>query len=296
MIRRFNYTNRKRIGSDHVALTVNPSSSGPATFDAALKLEGSELPPEAAIFLEAYYKSSYMRFPFGTVEKPVTPADRRLTDIDRGNTVFFRLKIVDTSTSTGRILAEVEDLTAQESGGSGIGKYCLLPVRFTDLGQLVWRLDLDGSRPVLEVNRFDGVETFVKKDPLFLALVFPAAVRQILEYILVENEHDDIDDESDWQSLWLRFAQCFRGRGMRLARLLVGFLLKFFERARRFIDDFRASCGKLLFPLLEGEAPLGGDGVRSGFLCGRLNLLSGVRDKSGYLARQLERRVRGAPR
>ena len=56
-------------------------------------------------------------------------------------------------------------------------------------------------------------------------------------------------------------AQRIRCGGMRLARLLVGFLLKSFERACSFIGYFRAPRSKLLFPLLEGEAPFGGDGV-----------------------------------
>ncbi len=88
--------------------------------------------------------------------------------------------------------------------------------------------------------------------------------------------------------------QRFRRGGMCLARLLVAFLLKFFERSRRFIGDFGASRGKLLFPLLEGEAVLGGNGLRSSFLRSGLNLLPGVGDEPGYLARQLKRRIRRA--
>jgi hypothetical protein len=205
MIRRFNYTNRKRIDASCVAITVNLHASRPATFDVALELDDKELPSDAAIFLEAYYKSSYMRFPLGTIGNLKIPDDRRLTEIDRGDTVFFRLKVVDTSASTGRILAEINDLTS----GSAIGKYCILPVNFTDLRQLVWRVDLDESRPVLEVNRFEGVEVFVKKDPLFLGLVFPAVVRQILEFILIGQEYEETGENGEWQSLWLRFAQSF---------------------------------------------------------------------------------------
>ena len=82
--------------------------------------------------------------------------------------------------------------------------------------------------------------------------------------------------------------------GLRLLRLLVGFLLQLFDRARGFIGDFCASGGKLLFPLLEGEAALGGNGMGGGFLRGGLNLLPRVGDEPCDLACQLERRVGGA--
>ena len=66
--------------------------------------------------------------------------------------------------------------------------------------------------------------------------------------------------------------------GMRFLGVLVGFLLNFFDGARRFAVDLRASRGKLLFPLFEGELSFGGNGLTGGFARGGLNLLPGVGD------------------
>src|SRR5262249_1722258 len=133
---------------------------------------------------------------------------RVLTDIDRGTSVLFRLKVVDESGTHGRILAALDDIVADETGGADTDKYCILPVRFTDLGQEVWRINFD-SRPILEVNRFDGVEHFVRNDAAFAALVYPAAVRAILTHVLIVLEHDPDAGDDEWPSMWLKFASGF---------------------------------------------------------------------------------------
>ena len=43
-------------------------------------------------------------------------------------------------------------------------------------------------------------------DPLFAALVLPAALYQILKHIIYVDKHYDIEDNDDWRSVWLRFA------------------------------------------------------------------------------------------
>jgi hypothetical protein len=211
MIRRFNYTRRKPIRRDQVAIQLVPQARGPAAFNASIHMDDSDLSGDARLYLEAYYKSSYMRFPFGTIGAPRTPENRTLTDIDRGSSVLFRLKVVDESDTHGRILAELDDIVADQSGAGEVERYCILPVRFTELGQEIWRINFESSRPILEVNRFEGVEGFVRSDPLFASLVFPAAVREILTHVIVVLEHDADDDGDDWPSIWIRFAASLHG-------------------------------------------------------------------------------------
>src|SRR5262249_15207316 len=52
------------------------------------------------------------------------------------------------------------------------------------------------------------VENFVRSDPVFAALVFPAAVRQILAHVLLALQESDPGGDG-WPSLWLRFAATY---------------------------------------------------------------------------------------
>lgn len=206
MIRHFNYTERKRIPRDQVSVSLKPGPEAP-TFDATINLAGLDLPADAKVYVEAHYKSSLQRFEFGTVASVTAPPDRTLDEVDRGNAILFRVKVVDVQETIGRIVAEIDDVSSADGGGAELGRYCILPVNFIDLGEQLWRLSLDGSRPVLEVNRFPGAETFVKNDPIFTALVYPEAVRQVLRTILLGSDWEGIDGLSGWQETWVRFAR-----------------------------------------------------------------------------------------
>lgn len=209
MIRRFNYTRRRRIPPGRVRIRLRNPATPEMSFDADLRLADLALPRASRIFVEAYYKSSYMRFPFGTIESIAPPADRRLADIERGTLVMFRVKVVSTDGTAGRILAEIDRLAVTPEDAPA-GRYSLLPVAYKDLGQQVWRLEFGNDRPVLEVNNtIDGIADMVLRDGRFAGLVFPAVVEQILTHILIRDEHDDIEDAADWRSLWLRFAMNF---------------------------------------------------------------------------------------
>lgn len=214
MIRRFNYTRRKSIPAGHVAIRLLHAGTPDMSFDADVRLATLGLPPEAAVFVEAYYKASYMRFPFGTVGYILQPNDRMLSEIDRGTTVLFRVKVVGTTATSGRILAELDGIVASEAEPTAAGRHSLLPVNYKDLGQQVWRLELGSDRPVLELNStINGIRDLATRDGRFLGLVFPAIVRQILTQVLLVLDHDDPDDPSDWRSLWLRFTARYHPEG-----------------------------------------------------------------------------------
>lgn len=205
MIRHFNYTKRRRIPQERVEIELKPGKDV-ASFDARINLADLELPGNAKVFVEAHYKSSYQRFDFGTVGSLVEPAKRTLDEVDRGNAVLFRVKVVDADELLGRIVAEVDDITA-EDGGGGPGRYCILPVNFVDLGEEMWRLSLGGDRPVLEVNKIPGAEAFVRSDAVFAALVYPEAVRQVLRHIVLGGDWDGTDGLSGWREMWISFAR-----------------------------------------------------------------------------------------
>lgn len=203
MLRKLNFTERAKIARSDVQVSLRRGDDGILAFDPVVRLEGSRAPASARVFIEAYYRSSYMRFDCGTVGRFSPPADRRLTDIDSDNVVRFRLKIV---TPDHQIVAVADDVTATAGEADRATRRSLLPVNFCDLGDQVWRVTFDANGPVLDLNRsIGGIEVIAKSDARFFALVYPAAVREILTKILLVDEYDASEDAEEWWNLWLRW-------------------------------------------------------------------------------------------
>lgn len=210
MLRKLNFTKRQRIPRQAIDLALRRNVSGVLEFDATLDLSKLALPSDARIFLEASYRSSYMRFDFGTVGALRTPESRTLDEIFSDNTVHFRLKVVDQSAEVGRLLAVADEITLsaiEEGSGDTVP---LLPVNFTDLGNRIWNVDFSGATgPLLELNRnVEEIAHIARRDDRFFALVYPAAVKEILTYILVVERFEG-DEEGEWWSDWLRWARQF---------------------------------------------------------------------------------------
>ena len=205
MLRKLNFTERVRIPRGAVQMTLRRGDDGVLLFDPKLSTEAFHAPAAARVFIEAYYRSSYMRFDCGTIGRFSPPTDRRLTDIDSDSLVRFRVKVVDSSGEAHQIVAVADDITAMVSAGGGAARVALLPVNFCDLQDAIWRVSFDDSGPVLDLNaRVDGIEVRAKSDAAFFGLVYPAAVREILTRILlIENYQGSEETEEEWWSLWL---------------------------------------------------------------------------------------------
>jgi hypothetical protein len=205
MIRRLNYTGRKRIARARAAVRLIPAPSGGWAFDVEFDLEGYDFPADANVFVEAYNATSYMRFDFGTVAARRPPPDLRLTEVTSSPLPKFRIKVVDSR--HGLLLGVADKLVPLHSEDALAGKQSLLPVEFRDLGDRIWRLDVS-DWPVLELNRrFADLGEIARSADSFVALVYPEVVRQVLHEALIVQEQTDPDfDEDDWTSLWLRFA------------------------------------------------------------------------------------------
>lgn len=211
MLRKLNFTERAKIPRSGIQFSLRRDESGALVFDPRLSLDGIDAPPAARVFIEAYYRTAFMRFDCGTVADFKPPADRRLTEIDGSGLVRFRVKIVDNRANDHRIVAVADDIVVSEEKRESSGRTPLLPVNFTDaLGQQVWRIAFEPNGPVLELNNgIEGIREIARNDAAFFALVYPAAVRQILTQILLVEQHDAHEDGDDWWSLWLRWAARF---------------------------------------------------------------------------------------
>ena len=79
MIRKFNYTGRKKIKRSNVRIDLTRDDGGRRFFNIGLQFDDLELPPDAKVYVEAYHRFGYQRYDFGTVGQLVIPADRCLT-------------------------------------------------------------------------------------------------------------------------------------------------------------------------------------------------------------------------
>lgn len=205
MIRRFNYTGRRRIRRSAVRVRLSEEGAR-RRFDAEIDLEGLDLPREAKLFVEAYHRTAYRRFPFGTVGDPRPPADRSLDGIPVRRPLF-RVKVVAAGDGLARILAAADRIVPEETRRDEDARQSLLPVEYEDLGDRVWALDLDSDWPRLRLNRrFEGIREAARSGREFVALVYPEVFRAILKRALDEGCFDPDSDDEDWGTLWLRFA------------------------------------------------------------------------------------------
>src|SRR5206468_6805272 len=58
-------------------------------------------------------------------------------------------------------------------------------------------------------HRIDTIKDIAKSDAAFFALVYPAAVRQVLTQILLVESHSAHDEGDEWWNYWLRWAARF---------------------------------------------------------------------------------------
>jgi hypothetical protein len=210
MIRRFNYTNRKRIPRRRVHIVI-ASEPKRELREASWDLADLGFPADAAVYLEGSSSGSatVARMAVGTVGRRSLPAERSLEELSSAN-IFFNLKVVDETDGAGRILGMAQQVRPRSPGESeaDASRRSLLPVNVVDsLGDEVWRVDFTGPRPYLEVNGdIPGMSELVGSDPRFFSLVFPQAVRQILNHIVIVEGVDDLEGANEWQRDWLLWA------------------------------------------------------------------------------------------
>ncbi len=204
MIRRLNYTGRKLIPHENLLINVR-KINGRKAFNAEMSFEGLGFPGRSKIFIEPYYKSSYMRFDFGTIEDFSPPLITYLSEIPETDQVLFRIKVVDNEGRNGRLLGLAERVSPKSTETEVSGRIPLLPIDFAkDLGQQIYQVFFDetGNRVILEINsRIENGPEFIRSNE-FKSLVLPSVVRLIAERI---KNHEFDTDSMGWEDLWLKF-------------------------------------------------------------------------------------------
>lgn len=211
-IRRLNYTARQKIRHSDASVFLRRQQNGAIAFDAELRLADYEFPADAHVIVEAYRQASLMRFDFGTVSVPIAPADRLLSEFDSEEEILFRVRVTAMTGRAGILLGEVDQLRPTAPGEEPERRMPLLPVVPGDIGEEVWRIEFEG-KPLLMINRLLPDWKQTARSDVFRALVYPQALRQVLQFILRVERYEFIEDLSDWRSCWIMFASRVPGAG-----------------------------------------------------------------------------------
>ncbi len=204
--RRINHTGRQKLERDEVIISlVNPDKI-PFSFNAEFRLTEKKLPGDAEIYVEAYRGNTSQRYHFGTVAAPVPPGSTDIDQIDLTGPVLFRVKVVDKSESTHKLLA-LADRIKPDNGDEDDQKASLMTFRSRPLGQLTWKtifVDVDKPELCINSNIPQGKDQLLH-NPYFQSLILPAAFREILMFIAWDTTEAE-PDETSWQKRWLDFA------------------------------------------------------------------------------------------
>lgn len=204
--RRINSTGRKRIRWDLVDIRLLETNPGEALrAQASLELAAAGFPDDARVSIEAYHRSSGMRFDCGTVGELNIPPVLVLDEVDRSGSTLFRVKVTDTTQIPGLLLGSAERIQPR-SDESDEGRRSIFPVRETDIGHLVWRVSVDSeTSPVLELNnRIPGLKQKILEDPLLQGTILPEALRRVAVE-LASDPSADYEDETDWKAEWFSY-------------------------------------------------------------------------------------------
>ncbi len=214
MKRTFNYTGRRKIGRKDISITLRQEKSV-WVFDADLRLADHRFPRNAEVWVEAHRQNLWMQWAWGTVSALRVPADRRLVEFDVPDGVLFRVRVVQPpGTEHHKLLGEADGIPFVKAGeADDRRRHLLVPVPDA-LDQQLWKLDFESEPPRLLVNK-DAKPSWkeMARSPQFTALVYPEVLRRVLTRILIEYKWAEDDEESGWQTDWIKFARNLGGLG-----------------------------------------------------------------------------------
>jgi len=209
MKRHLNYTARQKIPAKYIKIDLHREDGTLKSFDATVNLTGLELPFDAKVFIEAYYRTDRKRFDFGTVSNIVTPESTDLSDLGNLENLNFRIKIVDQTTKYGLILAEADKIKPHSEGDDEDQIRSILATEFNcDLGHQIWRINYAAESPIIEFNKnIPNIRSMAKTVLVFFFHVYPQVIREVLHYLCFVEKSDPEDTDEEWHKNWFNFAK-----------------------------------------------------------------------------------------
>ena len=212
--RRINSTGRKRIGRECIEINLlDCLPHEPLMATVSLDLSTQGFPGDSLVAIEAYHRSSSMRFDCGTIDDLRVPDILILNNIDRSGAVLFRLKVINNNAELGKLLGSAERLRPKSQGISE-GRRSLFPIEYRDMGGELWRVEIAyGDRPTLLVNtRIPGFNYKLQENPMMQGLLLPAALRFVLQELVSSDGTGENDDERGWKDEWFEYCNTELGR------------------------------------------------------------------------------------
>lgn len=196
-----NFTGRRELDRSQIQLRVR-QDEGKVLLDViSLGLEGLDLPGAAEVTVEAYRQTTKERIRCGTVDLIQPRQDVLLESFDVVDNIQLRVRIVGTEgDARGKILAVADRLRGATEDDQDSAP--LLKLQRTELGNLVWKFDLDNG-PILCINKRLTDHDSVVNSLHFKALVLPEFVRRVA--IWVARNIDDSDDPNSALSHWISY-------------------------------------------------------------------------------------------
>ncbi len=205
MIRNYNYTNRVEINKSDVKIKTMKRGDS-LSFVAGFNFDLYEFKNEAKVYVEPYYKNTYMRFDFGTVSEIKAPTNTDISQLSVNSNILFRIKVVEHSDSNSKIVGHIKELRPESEDESVNSKLPLLHTEFTNLDQVPWKITTDPF-PTLELNnKIPEIQTKILKDEIYTGLIIPSAFRIVLNELVNDTDNFETDTDS-WNSRWLIFTK-----------------------------------------------------------------------------------------
>ena len=212
-VRRINFLGRRKISGKDIQIRLEVTGQS-KRFTASATLSDYEFPSQARLFMDVTQSSmELMRFDFGTIGAPRF----RDEDISRltGDHVVFNLYVLDPENA--RKLGVAEAIRIKGDSAELGGSNSLLPVDGSrDLAGVLWKIEFDAQvgegtadAPVLCIDKeaSRGSASDFLNDPKAAALILPAAMRQVLSKVLLQEDEFAYDPTSlAWRHSWVRFA------------------------------------------------------------------------------------------
>jgi hypothetical protein len=205
MKRRLNYTDRRKIKRENVSINFIRQNGAVVAFAVnKLDLNDLNLPHEARVYVEAYYRTELKRFDFGTAGNISHPSPCNLEGMAYPEHLKFRILVVDSS--NGKLLACADRIAPEEPAG----EKTILEADFSrDLDNEIWRVEYDGEEgsPTLYINRkIPNIQNIAKQDAQFLIYVYPQVIREVLTYmVFVDGVDSTTEPSTDWHGDWIKF-------------------------------------------------------------------------------------------
>ncbi len=222
MKRSFNYTDRVRIARKDVSIRLLEVLDERPNLEVRTDLSGYGFEFGSVAYLEGHNDTAWERHKLADPLIPHAINPVALSEFSEIGNVKFKIKVVDPS-ADARLLGLADNIPLVNPADVVGDPDGLLLVRWSDIGQQIWKLDFDpaadGKPELLLSRRLREHEKKLSGDPMFRGCVLPEVFRRILEQAIIVYGYD-ADDDRSWFSDWIGWMRSVPSIGVQVDTLL----------------------------------------------------------------------------